>query len=174
MENINPRLAAALYHQAQGRSIIPAGTDKIPLIRWKQYTTEVASAEQIMQWWAMFPNANPAMVTGAISKLVVLDFDKKHSRSSTEFDMSHTARAKSGNGGEHFYFNYPDKHVAKHTAIFGLGVDLQGDNGLIILPPAVNDNGGLYEWVVPLEEGVADMPEWLSDVAIDELATNIY
>lgn len=163
----NAKLAAALYHQAQGRSIIPAGADKIPLIKWKQYTTEVASAEQIMKWWSMFPNANPAMVTGAISKLVVLDFDIKHGRTSKEFDIPETARAKSGSGGEHFYFNYPGVHIVKESAIFGPGVDIQGDNGLIILPPSVNEFGGTYEWISDLENGVADMPEWLSDIVID-------
>ncbi len=167
-ENINRKHEAALYHQSKGRSIIPAGPDKIPLIKWKEYETVIPSIEQINQWWSIFPNANPAMVTGPLSKLVVLDLDAKHKRSSKEFDLPATACAKSGNGGEHFYFNHPGKRVVKETAIFGLGVDMQGDNGLIILPPSVNDVRGTYEWITPLEDGVADMPEWLSDIVIDD------
>ncbi len=165
---MSDKMAAALFHQSQGRSVIPVGADKAPLIKWKRYIDEIPSETQIRKWWTTYPNANPALVTGAISKLVVFDLDAKHKRSSKEFDLPITACARSGNGGEHFYFNHPDKHVVKESAIFGPGVDIQGDNGLIILPPSVNDAGGVYEWIIPLEDGVADMPEWLSDVVIDE------
>lgn len=170
MNNYSPddRLAAAIFHQSHGRSVIPAAPNKTPLVKWKRYIDEIPSEAQIMEWWSKYPNANLAMITGAISKLIVLDLDIKHGRTSKEFDLPATACAKSGSGGEHFYFNYPGEHVVKESAIFGPGVDIQGDNGLIILPPSVNEAGGVYEWIVPLEDGVADMPEWLSDIVIDE------
>lgn len=164
----NIKLEAALFHLSKGRSVIPAGSDKTPLIKWRQFITELPTEEQVRLWWLKFPNANLAMVTGSISKLVVLDFDIKHGRTSKEFDLPETARAKSGSGGEHFYFKYPGAHVVKESAIFGPGVDIQGDNGLIILPPSVNASGGTYEWIRNLEDGVAEMPEWLSDIVIDE------
>lgn len=166
--HMNSKMAAALFHQSQNRSVIPVGADKAPLIKWKRYIDEIPSEAQIRKWWTTYPNANLAMVTGAISKLIVLDFDIKHGRTSKEFDLPETARAKSGSGGEHFYFNYPGVHVVKESAIFGPGVDIQGDNGLIILPPSINEFGGTYEWISDLENGVADMPEWLSDIVIDE------
>ena len=159
---INIKLKEALYHQSEGRSVIPVGPDKKPLIEWKQYQSKCATEEEIQAWWRQWPNANPAMVTGAISGLVVLDIDAKHGRSSKDLpSVPVTAYAKSGNGGEHLYFKYPGVHVKSDSGIFGLGIDIRGDGGCIVLPPSVNAHGGTYEWVIPIADGVAEMPEWL-------------
>ena len=160
MKNNNEKLSTALKYQALGLSIIPTGLNKVALLSWKKYQTECATKEQIEEWWGQWPDANPALVTGAISKIVVLDIDAKHNRTSKEFPSSPTGYAKSGSGGEHLYFKHPGFHVESKSAVFGLGVDVRGDGGYILLPPSINDKGGIYEWIVPLEEALADMPDW--------------
>lgn len=159
--NQQEKLASALRYQKMGLSIIPVGPDKKPLVDWKLLQSQSASEEQILNWWKTWPEANPALVTGKVSNVVALDLDAKHGRKSAEFQIPPTASSKSGNGGEHFFFKYPSQPVETRAGIFGLGVDIRGDGGYIILPPSVNATGGKYEWIVPFEDGIAEMPDWL-------------
>ena len=165
IENIldkeNKKLISALNYQVLGLSIIPVGANKKPLFDWKQYQEKSATIDEINAWWTQFPNANPALITGKVSGVVALDIDKKYGRTSKEFQIPPTACAKSGNGGEHFFFKYPNQNVGNGTAICGEGVDFRGDGGYILLDPSINEKGGVYEWIVPIENGLAEMPEWL-------------
>lgn len=117
--------------------------------------------EEVRNWWNTWPEANIAAITGSISCLVVLDLDAKHGRSSKEFQIPATACAKSGNGGEHFFFRHPGYPVKSSSAIFGHGVDIRADGGYILLSPSINVAGGRYEWIIPPEEDLAEMPDWL-------------
>lgn len=67
---------AALKYQGAGFSVIPVKKDKKPYLKsWKKYQTERASRKQIRQWWQQWPDANPAIVTGKISGVDVVDVD---------------------------------------------------------------------------------------------------
>ncbi len=161
----------ALYYQSIGLSIIPTGPDKKPLITWKPYQERCATREEIEKWWTTWPNANPALVTGKVSGVVALDLDKKHNRTSKEFSIPVTVCAKSGSGGEHFFFKYPkDVSVKSGSAICGEGVDSRADGGYILLAPSVNAEGGEYEWLVPIEskEELAEMPEWFLKLVTED------
>lgn len=160
----------ALYYQSIGLSIIPTGKNKRPLVGWSPYQDRCATVEEIKEWWSKWPDANPAMVTGKVSGVVALDLDKKHNRTSSEFTIPPTASAKSGNGGEHFFFKYPaDISVKSGSAIIGDGVDCRGNGGYILLSPSINEVGGKYEWLVPLEskEVLAEMPDWFKKMTTD-------
>lgn len=167
MQNKKTNLEWALYYLSLGLSIIPTGKDKKPLLNWKPYQDRCATVGEIKGWWAIWPDANPALVTGKVSGVVALDLDKKHNRTSKEFTIPPTACAKSGNGGEHFFFKYPtDVSVKSGSAISGDGVDCRADGGYILLAPSVNENGGTYEWTVPFEtrDDLAEMPEWFKKI----------
>ncbi len=151
MNEENKKLLSALNYQSLSLSIIPVGANKKPFFDWKEYQDRPATIEEINEWWKQFPNANPALVTGKVSGIVALDIDKKHGRTSKEFQIPPTTCAKSGNGGEHFFFKYPNHKIGSGTAIFGEGVDFRGDGGYILLDPSVNETGGAYEWIVPIE-----------------------
>src|ERR1051325_713466 len=58
----------------QRLSIIPLQHDKRPLEPWKQYQERAADAEQIARWRSLNPPLW-AVITGAVSRLVILDFD---------------------------------------------------------------------------------------------------
>jgi len=159
----NKKSESALYYQSIGLSIIPTSANKKPLISWKQYQEKCATKEEINQWWTTWPDANPALVTGNISGIVALDLDKKYGRTSKEFIIPATACAKSGNGGEHFFFKYPKGvSVKSGSAIDGEGVDSRADGGYILLAPSINQNGGEYEWIVSFDSlnDLAEMPDW--------------
>lgn len=167
----NLKLEAALKYSKMGLSIIPVGADKISLIKWEPYQSRSPSVDEITAWWKQWPEANLALITGKISGVVALDLDKKHNRTSKEFTIPPTACAKSGGGGEHFFFKYPSNASVKSgAAISGEGVDCRGDKGYILLSPSVNENGGKYEWIVPLEskEDLAEMPEWFLKLVTED------
>jgi hypothetical protein len=170
----NLKLEAALKYLKMGLNIIPTGANKVSLIKWEPYQSRLSTVDEINSWWKQWPNANPALVTGKVSGVVALDLDKKHNRTSKEFVLPLTPCAKSGNGGEHFFFKYPENvSVKSGSAISGEGVDCRGEPGYILLPPSVNESGGQYEWTVPLEskDDLADMPDWfLKLMAKDEKA----
>lgn len=161
-------LIAALALAEQGFSIIPVGQDKKPLIKWERYQAERATPDQIQEWSKQFPNVNIGIVTGAISGIVVLDFDKGHGHSIAEFkalarNIPTTVSARSGGGGEHVYFKHPGWHV-KTTAgqLFGPGVDVRGDGGYVVVAPSLHPSGNRYEWIIaPGEEAYAELPQWL-------------
>lgn len=172
IENIENKKESAIYYQQMGLSIIPTGRNKKPLIdSWKQYESIRPTIEEITTWWDKWPEANPALVTGKVSGVVALDLDKKHNRTSKEFQIPPTASAISGNGGEHFFFKYPlNGPVKTSSAISGYGVDSRGDGGYILLSPSENENGGKYTWIVPFEskEDLAVMPDWLLSLTTEK------
>ena len=47
---------------------------------------------------------------------------------------------------------------------FALGVDVRGDGGMVIAPPSIKPNVGIYKWI---NEGhaIADAPAWLIGAA---------
>jgi hypothetical protein len=159
----NIKLEAALKYAQMGLSIIPTGANKKSHIKWEPYQNRCATVEELNDWWLTWPDANPALVTGRLSGIVALDLDKKHNRTPKEFDLPPTAHAKSGSGGDHFFFKHPSGVFVKSaSAISGEGVDSRGDGGYILLEPSTNEKGGKYKWVVPLKskDDLAEMPEW--------------
>ena len=71
-----------------------------------------------------------------------------------------TARAKSGSGGEHYYFKWPadGPPVSNRRDHRGTKIDVRGQGGYVVAPPSRNGNGP-YEWTDDIEP--ADAPAWL-------------
>src|ERR1017187_388844 len=68
-------LLSALKLCGMGLSVIPAGPDKAPCVKWKQYQTERPSADQLRAWDAKLRPAVWGICTGPVSGRVVIDFD---------------------------------------------------------------------------------------------------
>lgn len=158
----NSRLEAALNYQKQGFSVIPIGESKKSLIKWEQYQHTRADEEQIRTWWAQFPNANIGIVTGAVSKIVVLDVDIKNGVDGRKSlgPLPVTACSKTYSDGRHYYFKHPGVRVATSAGQIGEGLDMRGDGAYVVAPPS-QIGFKEYEWLVQLEEGLAEMPQWL-------------
>lgn len=150
---------AALAYLSFGFCVIPAAVNKIPLISWKQFQTRKPTPEEIKQWSRMFPSANTAIVTGAISGIVVIDVEKDGDFS--PYIKDNTVAVKTGGGGRHFYYQHPGTTIKSPPRIKDL-VDIRADGALVVAPPSKHASGGIYEWIrSPLTTKLAPLPLWV-------------
>jgi hypothetical protein len=161
---------AAQAYLERGWSVIPIRPrEKRPMIAWRRYQESSPSLDDVDAWFTRWPSANVAIVTGAVSGLVVVDIDPGHggSRSLEALEREHgplrgTVEAKSGGGGRHLYFAHPGGTVHNRVDLVP-GIDLRGDGGLIVAPPSVHPSGNRYQWVsgrAPGETALAQLPRW--------------
>lgn len=143
-------LTAALDYLQKGYSVIPVKrADKKPLITtWKEFQIKPPTEEQVRGWWFTWPDANIAIITGAISKLVVVDLDKELNFDQVNgwlknFEADDSFIVKSQRGW-HIYFKHPEFAINNSAKIEGY-IDLRGDGGYIVAPPSVHASGFIYK-----------------------------
>ena len=126
---------------------------------WQRNAT--TDHEQIREWWSRWPDANIGCLTGKASGIVVIDVDipeghpeKPDGTTSIETfiedvgELPATATVRTGSGGLHYYFLYPDAEVDLRNRTDALpGVDVRGNGGYVLVPPSNHKSGGHYEWV---------------------------
>jgi len=162
---------AALGFVARGWSVVavePRG--KRPLLPWLEFQRRRATPAEIDRWFGRWPRANVAIVTGALSGLVVLDVDPRHggAESLAQLEIDHgplarTVEATTGGGGRHLYFEHPGGQVSNRAAL-APGLDLRGDGGCVVAPPSEHASGRHYRWTpgrAPDETTLSPLPPWV-------------
>ena len=147
-------LEAALAYAARDWSVIPmTPREKRPLVAWREFQTRRAERREIEGWFLRWPDANIAIVTGAVSGIVVVDIDPAHggTESLARFAAEHgtlpdTVECRTGGGGRHLYFAHPGRPTVNMAGVLP-GVDLRGDGGLVVAPPSVHPSGRRYAWL---------------------------
>ncbi len=161
---------AARDYLARGWSVVPIRPhEKRPVIAWQPYQERAPTEAEVDGWFGRRRSANIAIVTGAVSGLVVVDIDPRHggAESLEALEREHgplreTVEAKSGGGGRHLYYAHPGGTVHNRVDL-APGIDLRGDGGLIVAPPSVHPSGERYKWVPgrgPGEIALAQLPGW--------------
>src|SRR5215472_15098298 len=95
---------AALSYEHLGLSVIPIEPKgKRAIVEWQEFQSRRASAKEIKQWWAKWPAANVAIVTGEISNCVVVDVDSPDDahllhEHILELDFKAIPRSRTGKG----------------------------------------------------------------------------
>jgi len=121
----------------RGESLIAVGADKRPWYSWKRYQTQPADTAQLLTWTKDPRTSAFAIVTGAISGFVVVDFDEQgvHVVEQNNLDP----HVRTGRGGYHLRVTHPGFRVAtqnskvtKLLAEHWPGVDIRGDGGYAI------------------------------------------
>lgn len=162
------RLDAALEYYERGWSIIPISHEtKRPLIKWLEYQERTPTEEEIETWWADWPDADMAVVTGAVSKVVVVDCDNEDAaHAAYDAGMRSPIKAKTKRG-MHLYFLHPmdGKRRGPRAGVNVRtiapdwpripGLDFRGDGSYAILPPSTG-----YEWDYPAALDWDDAPIW--------------
>lgn len=160
----NAFLSAALYYaEALNWLVFPLKPQsKIPLTQ-HGFKDATRNADQIIQWWTQYPDANIAIVTGAESGLFALDVDPRNGGNedfdqlSTELGINlqlmNTPQSLTGSGGFHLFFQYPTTQVIRSGKL-SAGIDIKGDGGYVVAPHSIHPNGRAYAW-----EGESDPQE---------------
>lgn len=165
----NENVKYALKYASLGLSVIPIRRgDKKPLLdSWREFQSRRATEEEIREWWARWPQANIGLVTGQISRIVVLDIDNGglETIKANGFPLPPTWVSQTGSGGFHYLYKWPGKEIGNFVRKLP-GLDLRADGGYIVAPPSIHTNGQQYKWLIaPGEEELADPPAWLLEVA---------
>lgn len=167
-------LAAALWYAGQGLAVHPLKPwAKTPLLnKWPERAT--TDADQIREWWARWPNANVAVVTGGLVDVADLDGPEAVQRArdllggtlppSLGFVTTPTKR------GAHAYLPATGR---PNSANLAPGIDWRGAGGYVVAPPSVvrwdadadagrEAGAGRYEWAEALDlAGDATAGPWL-------------
>ena len=130
------QLDHALILSAKGLSVIPVGTNKIPLIAWKDFQIRRATVEEILAWWVKMPDAQVGIVTGQISNLTVIDIEAEGDSSPIKDE---TFTVKTGGNGIHFYFEY-DSDFRNMTRVRPF-VDVRSEGGYVVAPGSRSTKG---------------------------------
>lgn len=140
MSNINKKLfdLAKNYRDERGWSVIPIGiTKKRPPISWEKYQKEYATDADFEHWflrngWGL------GIATGALSNLLVVDYDHNRGMSAEDNDkavrrllssLEGNVMARTPSGGLHVYYKYFDgiRNGQKLGQVHGLHVDIRGE-----------------------------------------------
>jgi putative DNA primase/helicase len=167
-------LENALKYAQAGYPVLPLN-NKEPLIRRGSHGAS-SDEETVRKWWKRWPEAQIGIATGKISGLVVLDVDlgKEGVESSwnsliqKQVIQLDTVRARSGAGGLHLYFKYPENETVQNTVEHGgnKGIDFRGDGGYIVAPPSIHSvTGKEYLWENSIfETTLHECPEFMYSV----------
>ena len=178
MAELRTVLDYALFYRALGWSVIPVQPGKKrPLLRWLRYQELLPDEAEIRSWFERRPEANVAVVTGAVSGLVVLDVDPGHGGEESLLDLEgrhgrlpETVEAITGGGGRHLYFRHPGRPCPNRVGL-APGIDLRGDGGYVVAPPSLHPSGRRYVWEVshhPEDRALAPLPPWLLRLVLQE------
>lgn len=125
--------------------------------------------KSIDAWFGKYPEANLGAITGRNSGIIVLDIDPKNGGDesfatmiNTYGEFEETPTVITGSGGRHFYFKHPGGVIHNRTRFMDLdGIDIRGDGGFVVAPHSRHLSGSNYEWEVPLDFPLADVPVWM-------------
>jgi hypothetical protein len=145
-------LAAERYGKA-GLYVFPCKPGKRPYVCWG--TAATSDIEQVRQWWGHWPDAMIGMSCGP-SGIVAIDIDVKDGKNGWEAidermldwgQLPGTRTTRTPSGGSHMIYRHPgpEYDIRNDTSTkVGVGVDIRGDGGMVIMPPSRGD-GGTYE-----------------------------
>jgi len=166
----NNPLTAALGYAARGWPVLPlhwplgqgcscgrrncGNVGKHPLTEHGLHDGSLEPAE-IRGWWTKWPDANIGIVTGQLSRLLVVDVDPRHGGLESlprlesiigPLPVSYTVTT--GGGGTHYYFALPPGvAVPSSNGKIAPGIDIKADGGYIVAPPSLHKSGRCYERV---------------------------
>jgi hypothetical protein len=136
---------------------LPRG-EKAPASHWRKYQNERASLDEVAAWDDA--NLNVAVVTGAISNIVVLDVDSADGQAFLDrFDLPQTPTVVTSKG-RHYYFRRPATPLRNTVRVEGVGLDVRADGGYVVGAGSKHPDGTIYRWEMsPDDAPFADLPD---------------
>ncbi len=136
---------------------------KHPIPTWKPYEHRAPTETEVRNWLKNYPDANWGIVLGEAARVIVVDLDGAGAEgllldAGIEPPACATWRSP---GGAKILLRHPGGPFQKKIRLLkadDCGVDLLADGSQVVVPPSRHYTGGIYEWVIPLGEGIADAP----------------
>ena len=127
----NYQLACHLH--TLGFSVIPlSSTTKRPARKWTQYQTERCTHDDLVDWFQI-NNFQPAIVTGAVSGIIVVDCGDFDAITSNPFPP--TQLSQRTNRGKHFVYRHPRYRVRNLVRVNDHAIDVRADGGYVVAYP---------------------------------------
>lgn len=153
----------------QGVTSGQPGDGKVPSLPWKPYQATRASLGQIRDWFRT-PH-NVAIVTGAVSNLVVVDADSDEALAWATKRLPWTPRQVKTPRGWHLYYRHPAAPIRNRARMQSgdgtIALDVRGDGGYVIGPWSLHASGQAYhcvgDWDAPAESVPVFDPAWLTE-----------
>ena len=135
--------------------------------------------DQIGEWWERWPNALIGAAMGQVAGVFAIDPDApKHADAPDGLaawadllerhgGIPHTHTHETPNGGRHVLFTYPEGRSVtnREGALKGLGINVRGEGGYIIMPPSRLSDGRAYKLAEHFDFWrFAAAPPWLLDL----------
>jgi hypothetical protein len=173
-----PVVEHAVYYANHGWHVFPCNPkDKRPLVPTGFYAA-TTDGGQIRAWWRRWPNAMIGVRMGATSRVWAIDPDASKDGSpdgvanwaelaAKHGGIPHTHSHNTPNGGHHLLFEWRDNRPVtnREGGLSGLGINVRGEGGYIVVPPSRMADGRTYEIAEPLDFfNFAEAPEWLYDL----------
>jgi hypothetical protein len=173
-------LEDALALAALGFRIHPleAGKKKPHLKGYQDFAT--TDEAQIRQWWTRWPHANPGIICGAGSSILILDIDRRHGGDKSlaelearysELPITWTSQTRDG---FHVYLRHPQDCVIQYGRLApGIEVLGEGRNAVGVgtyLQADKDEPEHFYRWADfprPSDIPLADLPHWVRLIAFE-------
>jgi hypothetical protein len=128
------RLALARHLASQGFCVIPLGAGcKKPAVRWKRFQTERPTDADLVAWF-QDQNYWPAIVTGAVSGITVIDCDSRGAADAWAAGGSSSPLRQTTKRGMHFVYRWAGERNT--VRVEGMaGVDRRGEGGYVAAYP---------------------------------------
>jgi predicted P-loop ATPase len=137
-------LAEALEYLSMGFSIIPLAPGvKTPALKsWEVYKTRKPTKEEVERWFKGTDN-NIAIITGEVSKVVVVDCDSPEALDYVMKNFPSHQRTVTRKGLHH-WFKHPGGKVKNSVNLHGIKIDIRGDGGYVVAPGSRHPSGFTY------------------------------
>lgn len=146
--------AARSYRDLGWQPVAAPLRSKFPRGQWKRFQTERATERDVEDGFSR--PANVFIITGQISRLVVLDCDNQEAvdwwREKVGDVIDKTTAVRSGRDGTgfHFYFGLPEGTIVRNATVGGSDGEpswsIRGEGGGVVAPPSVHESGRIYAW----------------------------
>lgn len=171
-------LEAAIAYASRGWRVhpIPPKMKHPAMPRWQENAT--TDEHRIRRYYGQHPTHGVCIATGAESGLFAIDIDPDdggddslRALEAKYGPLPDTVMSLTGGGGTHYLLAWPtDGREIRNSAssVLGVGIDVRGTGGQIVVAPTVHPNGMPYAWEVehdPLDGiALAVAPEWLLEL----------
>ena len=122
---------------------------KVPIGNWKIFQKKMPSIEYLGNVFSAYPEANMAIITGSLSNITVLDFDRPDlyelAKKIGVLDNSITVLTGKGHHCAFLYCNHELLGGTKNNVIEKF--DTRSEGGYFVVPPSIHGNGKKYRWI---------------------------